>query len=175
MFFHYAWTKALGTVRGEKYLMLHYPPQNEFKDGLVRVMLWDESADVAVLYVACEYTTKPYEVECLFAFKISSAIDGDDDSVKLSLSTSGIRTLTFSNTFYDSLAETYKWEILSGSDVVSLSGTVGKSTTVKALKKGTAVVRCTYDYSYYTTDALGVSNKYYGFASRTQDFTITVG
>ncbi|MBR6029641.1 MAG: leucine-rich repeat domain-containing protein [Clostridia bacterium] len=173
-FFGYSWSRAIGAGHGKDYLMLHYPPKNDFQDALVRVMLWDEAADVCVLYAAAAFFTAPYLVECLMAVKISSATDGDDHTEKVTITRGSTVILSYDAHALEALAETYSWEIVEGEGVVSFPGSTNLSTcSVRGVKAGTAIVRVSYNFSFYAPNVL-TGYREYGFATWTKEYQITV-
>lgn len=70
--------------------------------------------------------------------------------------------------------ELYTWEILNGTDIVSLDSEVSASCTVHGKNKGTATVQVTYNWGATEPDVLTGIDRTVDH-SRTTTFVITVG
>lgn len=170
-FTNYSWTLCFGLCHNGDWITPLSGKYNRFEDLYVRVMYY-EPGSVIVYYIYAELDSKPNVVEALCAVdlkNLSESVDADGEYsmyVGESISIDGGRE-------FDSTYNTYKWEIVSGSDLVTLTGDASRSCTVSAEKEGSVRVRLTYEYGIKEPDVLtGImrtANK-----SRTLEYVITI-
>lgn len=170
-FTNYNWTLCFGLCHNGDWITPLSGKYNSFEDLYVRVMYY-EPKSVIVYYIYAELDSKPNVVEALCAVdlkNLSESVNADGQYsmyVGESINIDGGRE-------FDSTYDTYKWEIVSGSDLVTLTGDAHQSCTVAAKKEGTVRVRLTYDYGIKEPDVLtGIIrtvNK-----SKTLEYVITI-
>ena len=150
-FADYRWTLFFGLGHDGDFITPLLGERNEFQDLTVRVMYYKPGVE-AVYYVYAGLDSAPRTMEALIAVDLDvEPMETADGTYSLSAGGSAAITCpTEFGTNYD----TFSWEILSGSSVVSLSGATSRTCTVHALRTGTARVRVTYHYGVDEPDVL---------------------
>lgn len=123
--------------------------KSEFSSVTVRLMQYDRN-EIAVFYIYAKCKTAPYEVEALCAVKPKGAKQKNLVTVKKGAS----KSVSFKGRVFGPNYELYKWEILEGSQYITLSSKKSSTCKVKGKKKGTAKIQVTYDYSVDEPDVL---------------------
>lgn len=125
---------------------------NEFDALTVRVMYWEPGVE-AVYYIYAELSTAPYTVEalCTVSLARSEGFSGRENERLIHIGES--IQIDSPREFHPNY-ELFTWEIVEGTGVVELSGTISAICTVRALRTGTAVVRVSYNYGVDEPDVL---------------------
>ena len=99
-FFGWRPNYKFGVCHNGDYLFAHPDPINDLRQLQIRVLKWDETEKIAVVYIACKFDTAPYELEALAAMRIqeknpdqNSDSQGGGTSVAGSTNTGGITRL----------------------------------------------------------------------------------
>ncbi len=169
-FGNYNWTQFFGAAHDGKFVTPLMRENTMFEDLTVRIMYY-KKGEVCVYYIYAEFWDEPYEYEALCVANLNEdGFTGADynytvkkgDTIKLPL-----------NRYFGANSEQFEWEVVEGSDLVSLSGTISSSCEVTALETGIARIRVKYEYSYDKPDVL-TGNKGYGFSTKTYDYYIEI-
>ncbi|MCC8097198.1 MAG: hypothetical protein LIO44_01280, partial [Eubacterium sp.] len=167
----WTWTTFLGIGHSDKFFVPTYKT-DYVKNLTLRVMYYEK--DVAMVYYICaEFNSEPYVVEALCAADLSNVKEYTGAAGEYDLSVGQTVDITCP-TVFSTKFEVFTWEATSGSDLVSLSGTVGQTCTVKALSPGTARVKVTYEYSKYYNDSLTDIVRVDPYASSTYEYIINI-
>lgn len=170
-FTNYDWTLCFGLCHSGDWITPLSGEYNSFEDLYVRVMYY-EPKSVIVYYIYAELDSKPNVVEALCAVDLKNLSE--------SVNADGVYSMYVGESInidggheFDSTYNTYKWEIVSGSDLVSLTGDVNQSCTVAAKKEGTSRIRLTYEYGIKEPDVL-TGNMRTVNKSKTLEYVITI-
>lgn len=148
----FIWTLFFGAGHDGSFIMPVEGDSNRFKDLIVRVMYWEKDVQ-AVYYIYAEFLTSPYTVEALCAVDLNggqSAVQADGE---YTLYTGESLDITCP-TEYDTNYELFTWEIVEGSSLAEVAGTISRTCTVKANRPGTVRVKVTYEYGIDEPDVL---------------------
>ena len=166
----YTWTLFLGAANDGYYITPLISSANEFEKLTVRIMYYEKSV-AAVYYIDAVFTDAPYEYEALCAVDLS---DGNYTGADYEYAMQVGETLQLDcPRRFSALSEQYRWEVIEGDNLISLSGEISASCTITAKGAGAARVQVTYDHSYYQDDVL-TGNQGYGFAAPTYEFYIEI-
>lgn len=144
-------------------------PSSSFTDAAVRVMYMD--GDVAVFYLYAEYTTAPFTMEALCAVPLVDRLT--EDEIDYTTSVGQALNLSYEWTEFGASFNQYSWEIISGSDLATLSDTQSKTCTLHAGKPGLVGVRVTYNYGTTEPNVL-TGNPSHVSRTKTHDYIIKI-
>lgn len=157
-FTDYNWTLFFGAGHDGDFITPLLSDLNKFEDLTVRVMYWDEGVE-AVYYICAVFDSSPHTVEALCAVDLSGT--GSGSSSGGATATSSDYTLYVGEslqitcpTKFDTNYELFRWQIVSGSSLVSLSGSNSETCTIKGNQAGTVRVRVSYTYGVDEPDVL---------------------
>lgn len=120
----------------------------------LRTAKWDKNG-VSVIYFAARYkddNNKTCTIEGLTAAKYKDPLASQGES--LTVKKGKTLSVQFNDVEFVPNYELYRWEVISGADIVSLSGTKSRTCKIKGKKKGNAVIRITYEYGKDEPDVL---------------------
>ena len=121
-------------------------------DALTVRVMYNEKEGDRVYYVYARFTQgEPTEVEALVAVSSKTTSGLLEDARYLSVGET--IELRWDHEEFDSNYHSYTWEIVEGSDKVSITGT-GNSRKVTGLKSGVAVVEMVYEFTRKEPDVL---------------------
>lgn len=170
-FTNYSWTLCFGLCHSGDWITPLSGEYNSFEDLYVRVMYY-EPKSVIVYYIYAKLDSKPNVVEALCAVDLKNLSESVKADGEYSMYV-GEKINIDGGREFDTTYNTYKWEVVSGSDLVTLTGDAHQSCTVAAEKEGTVRIRLTYEYGIKEPDVLtGImrtANK-----SKTLEYVITI-
>ena len=143
-----------GVCHSGDYVWAHPDPTQCLQKLLIRVLLWDESRQLCVFYIAAEFDSEPYELEALAAIRMSDVTAYNEDAERITMYVGETRTLSFDDRAYMPTVEFYQWELLEGSSCVERSGVRSRECRVSAVWKGRVRIRATYTYRVTEPDML---------------------
>ena len=170
----YVHQRFFGAVRGDKTVFAVDKADTIYDKLTLRVMFYSED-QIAVYYVYAKFKTEPTELEALVAVDLSHANDPPsltDETHTIPVGGS-IRLSTGHEISYIPTYELFKWDILSGSDIIRLEGDNTEECNIIGVRDGEAVVRSTYSWGSREPDALGFLR--YVQHERTRTYTIICG
>lgn len=170
-FTNFNWTLCFGLCHNGDWITPLSGRYNSFEDLYVRVMYY-EPKSVIVYYIYAELDSKPNVVEALCAVDLKNLSEPVNADGEYSMYTGESISIDGGREF-DSTYNIYKWEIVSGADLVTLTGDVNQSCTVAAKKEGTARIRLTYEYGKKEPDVL-TGNLRTVNKSKTAEYVITI-
>lgn len=170
-FTNFNWTLCFGLCHNGDWITPLSGQYNSFEDLYVRVMYY-EPKSVIVYYIYAKLDSKPNVVEALCAVDLKNLTEPVNADGAYSIYT-GESINIDGGREYDSTYNIYRWEIVSGSDLVTLTGDVNQSCTVTAKKEGTARIRLTYEYGKKEPDVL-TGNLRTVNRSKTLEYVVTI-
>ncbi len=152
----YTHQRFFGAVRGDKTVFAVDKADTIYDKLTLRVMFYSED-QIAVYYIYAKFKTEPTELEALVAVDLSHANDPPSLTDEThTISVGGSITLSTGHEYsYVPTFELFKWEILDGTDIVSLEGDITEQCRIIGLKDGEAIVRSIYTWGAREADALG--------------------
>ena len=172
----YSWklgTALLGVCHDGDYFIFYRDDLNNFDDAVVRVMYWDEAADVAVFYICATFDSAPYEFEMVAAVSLGGTPQGTNADEVFNMQAGKTLDITFSDTEYMPSYELFTWEILEGSSLIELSGTRSQTCTIRAYDPGVVRLKVTYEYGVKGANVL-TGNEETKFLSKTREYVINI-
>ena len=152
-FTDYNWTLFFGAGHDGDFITPLLSDLNEFKDLTVRVMYWNEGVE-AVYYIYAAFDSSPHTVEALCAVDLSGGGSDEDGGSGDYLMYTGESLQITCPTKFDTNYELFRWEVVAGSSLASLSGSTSETCTIQANQAGTVRIRVRYTYGVEEPDVL---------------------
>lgn len=172
----YSWklgTALMGVCHDGDYFIFYRDDLNNFDDAVVRVMYWDEAADVAVFYICTTFDSAPYEYEAVAAVSLGGTPQGTNADEVFNMQAGKTLDITFSDTEFMPTHELFTWEILEGSSLIELTGARSQTCTIRAYDPGVVRLKVTYEYGAKGANIL-TGNEETKFLSKTREYVINI-